>query len=212
MIVSALSKMHLAQGFPPNPHIEAVMHDLSTSKHINVQQRCLEYRALREVYTALPNEGKGIFDGTPINEEQVQMENMDLDLTFLSAFVEGQKSQGLPEYDPSRSLTAGNANAAQGSTLKFTAYKQEHPSFSRTSDASGSNPVDKTSGFAPVTVTQSSAEANANLTLNVKSKQVWGMDSADAAEESTKKAEPVNESTTSAATGASSNIGSLSSR
>jgi len=139
------------------------------------------------------------------------MENMDLDLTFLSGFVEEQKGQGLPEYDPSRSLTATNANAAHTSTLKFTAYKQEHPSFSRTSEISGSNPVDKTSGFAPVTVTQSSAESNASLTLNVKAKQVWGADNADAAEESTSKP-PVTESTTAAVTGVSSNVGSSSSR
>lgn len=51
MIVSALVKLHLAQGFAPNPHIEAVMRDLSTSKHINVQQRCLEYKALKEIHT-----------------------------------------------------------------------------------------------------------------------------------------------------------------
>jgi len=88
MIVSALAKLHLAQGFAPNAHIDAVMRDLSTSKHINVQQRCLEYKALKEIHTQLPNEGRGIFKGTPINEEQLQMENLDLDLTFLSGFVD----------------------------------------------------------------------------------------------------------------------------
>jgi len=88
MIVSALAKLHLAQGFAPNAHIDAVMRDLSTSKHINVQQRCLEYKALKEIHTQLPNDGRGIFKGTPINEEQLQMENLDLDLTFLSGFVD----------------------------------------------------------------------------------------------------------------------------
>ena len=71
MIVSALAKLHLAQGFAPNPHIDAVMRDLATSKHITVQQRCLEYKALKEIHTSLPNDGRGIFKGTPLNEEQL---------------------------------------------------------------------------------------------------------------------------------------------
>jgi len=37
MIVSALGKLHIAQGFPENKYIDTVMHDLSASKHITVQ-------------------------------------------------------------------------------------------------------------------------------------------------------------------------------
>ena len=50
-------------------------------------------------------------------------------------------------------------------TLNYKAYKQEQPVYNRTSDLStnASGAVDKTSGFAPVNVTQSSAEANESL-------------------------------------------------
>lgn len=58
-----------------------------------------------------------------MNEEQLQMENLDLDLGFLSNFVEEQKNAGKPEYDPSRSLLAANASALPTSTLNFKAYK-----------------------------------------------------------------------------------------
>lgn len=125
MIVSALAKLHLAQGFAPNAHIATVMRDLSTSKHINVQQRCLEYKALKEIHTQLPNDGRGIFKGTPINEEQLQMENLDLDLTFLSGFVDEQRREGKPEYDPARSLLAANASALPESSLIYKPYTQE---------------------------------------------------------------------------------------
>lgn len=178
MIVSALGKLHLAQGFAPNPHIDMVMRDLSTSKHIGVQQRCLEYKALKEIHTQLPNDGRGIFKGTPMNEEQLQMEGLDLDLSFLGGFVEEQRSAGKPVYDPSKSLLSANASALPTSTLNFKAYKQEQPVFARISD-----PAAGSSGFAPVQVnTQgSSADANASLQLKVNSKQVWGSQGAEEA-------------------------------
>lgn len=50
LIVSALAKLHLAQGFPSNPKVETVMHNFTQSKSINVQQRCMEYVALKELY------------------------------------------------------------------------------------------------------------------------------------------------------------------
>ena len=35
----------------------------------------------------LPNLGRDMFKGAPMNEEQLNMENMDLDLRFLDGFV-----------------------------------------------------------------------------------------------------------------------------
>jgi hypothetical protein len=36
----------------------------------------------------LPNDGKEIFKGTPINEEQLEIENIDFELSFLGNFVQ----------------------------------------------------------------------------------------------------------------------------
>ena len=51
LVCSALGKLHLAQGFAPNPLVERTMSDLSRSKFINVQQRCNEYLALKALGT-----------------------------------------------------------------------------------------------------------------------------------------------------------------
>lgn len=61
-----------------------------------------------------------------------------------------------------------SAQQAPAYTLNYKAYKQEQPIFNRSSDASTAKntsgaQMDKTSGFAPVNVTQSSAEANDGL-------------------------------------------------
>ena len=69
LIVSALGKLHLAQGYTPNPAIDRVMHDLCNSKHLNVQQRCHEYQALKQCHTQLPGNGVDLYKGTPLNEE-----------------------------------------------------------------------------------------------------------------------------------------------
>lgn len=48
MIVTALGKLHLAQNYASNPSLESVLKNLSNSKHINVQQKCLEHLALKD--------------------------------------------------------------------------------------------------------------------------------------------------------------------
>lgn len=82
-----------------------------------------------------------------------------------------------------------SARQSVAPTLNYKAYKQEQPVYNRTSDLStnASGAVDKTSGFAPVNVTQSSAEANESLQLRVtNNKQVWGKDTPEAQPEAAK--------------------------
>ena len=86
LIVSALGKLHLAQGFASNPKIDCVMKDYSDSKHINVQQRCFEYINLKDSYSQIHN-CSVIMKGTPMNEEQLAAEGLDLELSFLDGFV-----------------------------------------------------------------------------------------------------------------------------
>ena len=65
LVCSALGKLHMAQGFSPNPLVERTMSDLSRSKFINVQQRCNEYLALKAMGTSC---SKDIYKGTILNE------------------------------------------------------------------------------------------------------------------------------------------------
>ena len=63
------------------------MSNFANSRHIDVQQRCLEYAQLKENYNQV-NGYQNLFKGTPMNEDQVNMENMDLSLSFLDSFVD----------------------------------------------------------------------------------------------------------------------------
>lgn len=47
-ILTAITKLHLTLGFPENPKVESVMIDYLSSKHCDVQQRAIEYKALKE--------------------------------------------------------------------------------------------------------------------------------------------------------------------
>lgn len=60
------------------------MSDLSRSRHINVQQRCNEYLVLKAMGGQCSSD---IYKGTPVNEEQLNLEGYDLELTFLDDFV-----------------------------------------------------------------------------------------------------------------------------
>jgi len=125
LIVQALSKLHIATSFASNPKIEKVLDDLIDSRHINVQQRCLEYQALKEVYTQLPEHGTTIFNNTPTNEEQCMAEGMDLSLGFLNDFVQAEVNNGKALYDTTKAMTTesiGNALPV-ASNLNFRAYQ-----------------------------------------------------------------------------------------
>ena len=63
------------------------MADLSKNRHINVQQRCNEYLALKALGGQCPAD---IYKGTPVNEDQLNLEGYDLELTFLDDYVQQQ--------------------------------------------------------------------------------------------------------------------------
>lgn len=88
LIISALSKLHMAQGFAPNTKISSVMQDFLHSKHVDVQQRCREYRVLNLSQSSLPNQGRDLYRAIPINLDQALEEGMDMDLRFLDLYVQ----------------------------------------------------------------------------------------------------------------------------
>jgi hypothetical protein len=72
-------------GFPEDETVNQVMEDFSVSRHVDVQQRALEYRALKA------NAGKfsqDILMSTPMNDTQVLMQGFDFDLKFLDSYVQ----------------------------------------------------------------------------------------------------------------------------
>ena len=121
------------------------MGDLCNSRHLNVQQRCNEYQCLKELHLNGQIGTADLYKGTPMNEEQLALDNMDLDLNFLDDFVQSQAAQGAPAYDPSKSLLLANMGAASTvSELNFKAYKQEQPVFamvSETKETTAGHPV-----------------------------------------------------------------------
>ncbi len=67
-ILSAITKLQCTQGFPKNEIIDKLMNDFSNSKHVDVQQRAIEYKMLAK------NAGKfdsNIIMSTPMNEAAV---------------------------------------------------------------------------------------------------------------------------------------------
>ena len=64
-ILTALIKLHAVMGFNDSPKVENVMFDFLSSKHLDVQQRAIEYKALRENSTSF---SKDILAKIPLNE------------------------------------------------------------------------------------------------------------------------------------------------
>ena len=72
----------------------------------------------------LPNLGRDLFRGVPINEAEVLNQGMDLDLKFLDYFVEEQVSAGKAQYDQTKTFLNSNAGAMVVSGgLNFKAYQ-----------------------------------------------------------------------------------------
>ncbi|MFS8159956.1 MAG: hypothetical protein ACMG6E_07045 [Candidatus Roizmanbacteria bacterium] len=67
-IINAITKLHVSMGFTENHKIEAVMGDYIQSKNIEVQQRAIEYKQLKEHYSKFPSIAKDILLNTPLNE------------------------------------------------------------------------------------------------------------------------------------------------
>lgn len=83
-IISAVTKLHQALGFPENPSVAGLMQDYSKSKHVDVQQRAIEYKALRDNTVRIYPE---VLLKTPFNEAQILQQGFDFELRFLDAYV-----------------------------------------------------------------------------------------------------------------------------
>jgi hypothetical protein len=86
-ILSAITKLHASMNFNENEKVEQVMTDYCQSKHIDVQQKAIEYKQIREVHGSLPNNGKDLLINTPITEVQVAAYGFDFELSFLNGYV-----------------------------------------------------------------------------------------------------------------------------
>jgi hypothetical protein len=84
-ILTAITKLHASLGFIDNPKVENVMYDYSSSKHCDVQQRAIEYKALRDNSSRI---SKDILTKIPLNESQVLMQGFDFELSFLDSYVQ----------------------------------------------------------------------------------------------------------------------------
>ena len=69
-ILTAITKLHSTMSFVENPKVEGVMHDYLFSKHVDVQQKALEYKALRENASRI---SKDLLTRIPLNEGQVSL-------------------------------------------------------------------------------------------------------------------------------------------
>ncbi|CAK4084297.1 unnamed protein product [Aphanomyces euteiches] len=75
---------------------EATMNKYKTSRHIDLQQRCLEYFALKP-YTQL------LVQTHPVDASCEDLE-VDVNLSFLQSFVDQALAKGAPRYDPPHDL------------------------------------------------------------------------------------------------------------
>ena len=79
------------------------MRDYSQSKHIDVQQRAIEYKAFQQTFQGLPAY-RDIMLNTPLNESQILSFGFDFELSFVSNFVQSQVSLGKKEYDKKKKM------------------------------------------------------------------------------------------------------------
>ncbi|RHY08872.1 hypothetical protein DYB37_000512, partial [Aphanomyces astaci] len=118
-IVSAVTKL-LAQleGGTGLPVAEAMMHKYKTSRHIDLQQRCLEYLALKP-YPQL------VARTHPVDASCEDLD-VDVNLSFLQAFVDTALAKGAPRYDPPDDLDDddGFGGRRDHVQLNIEAYKK----------------------------------------------------------------------------------------
>ena len=84
-ILLALTKLHTALDFEPNDYVENIMDDYLSSRNLEVQTRCFDYKVLKSANSG-PKVSDLIFK-TPLTESQVTAENFDYDMKFLDQFV-----------------------------------------------------------------------------------------------------------------------------
>jgi len=64
------------------------MSDYLHSRDLEVQQRAMEYKFMKEKSSMLPNNGKDLIFRIPLTEAHVASENLDYNLSFLDVIVQ----------------------------------------------------------------------------------------------------------------------------
>ena len=70
-ILLALTKLHSSLNFEENEYVEQIMSDYLFSRDLEVQQRSIEYKFMKENANQLPNGGKDLIFRIPLTETQV---------------------------------------------------------------------------------------------------------------------------------------------
>eukprot|EP00347_Sterkiella_histriomuscorum_P013326 403365145 len=168
-ILTAITKLQMIMNFEENPKVEMVMEDYIQSKHVDVQQRAIEYKQLRENHQRISST---IMTKIPLNENQILTQAFDFELSFLNDFVQTQLSSGKKEYDQ-RKRQAGDLNgldlvlSQQNKGEKGLNYKPyETPGMSRiNTELPQSNPLFQQ---------QPQVNPNDSIQLQNVQKKVWG--------------------------------------
>ncbi|RHY34168.1 hypothetical protein DYB32_004180 [Aphanomyces invadans] len=117
-IVSAVTKL-LAQLEGRGLAVaESMMHKYKTSRHIDLQQRCLEYLALKPFPELLVRTH-------PVDASCEDLD-VDVNLSFLQSFVDTALAKGAPRYDPPADLDDDDGFGGRRSQvqLNIEAYKK----------------------------------------------------------------------------------------
>ena len=142
-----MTKLHSSLNFEANEYVQQVMTDYLHSRNLEVQQRALEYKFIKDKANQLSNGGKDLIFRIPLTENQVTAESLDLNLSFLDGFVQQQMAEGKPQYDPSKrqASTPVDEDTTQG--LIFTPYQQAQFGVTKHSQTlQESNPLIMSSG------------------------------------------------------------------
>lgn len=75
--------------FQENQQVDDVMYDYSKSKHVDVQQRAIEYKVLKVNASRVSQD---IMMKTPLNDATVTQQGFDFELRFLDSYVQSQVS------------------------------------------------------------------------------------------------------------------------
>lgn len=95
-----------------------------------------------------------------MNEEQLAMEGLDLELSFLDGFVQQELANGKPAYDQGMCQTGNVGSAIPVSNLNFKAYVPEQPKYQTSSSSYPSSGVKETTQNNPVFANQQPSGQN----------------------------------------------------
>ena len=99
----ALTKLHAALNFEQNEYVSQIMNDYLLSKSLEVQQRAIDYKFLKEKSGQFSNNGMDLIFKIPLTEQQMQQEGFDFNFSFLDPYVQLQISEGKAQYDQQKS-------------------------------------------------------------------------------------------------------------